>query len=155
MENLKQRLGLIKTRISEFSPIHHFSEFISKKHDVPDEPYLEKRDFTQLGNKNVTDKYHRTKRMLSEFRVGDLLDYYGIIARVAEIKTYPNYDQPERPIFIINCMYVEGNFSVYKSLYKGYGASGLEAFSFCIHGIDPQTLDCVEKKTDALYAIEH
>lgn len=146
MENIKQRLGLITSRIADFSPIQHISTY----HSVQNSESLEQRlKATVLNNDepeeiSLTSKYNRIPKMLSEFQIGELVDYYGIIARIKEIRCYPNHDQPERPIYVINCIYIEGELSVFKSLHQGTKTNDDGEYTFQVHGIAPQVLDKIE-----------
>ncbi len=151
MENIKQRLGLIKSRIVDFSPIQHIADYRSLQKSELLEQRLKTTILKQDEPKETsTSKYQRTEKMLSEFHVGELMDYFGIIARIKEIHTYPNNDQPEHPIYFINCIYVEGELSVFKGLHQGSKPNKDGEYTFQIHGVAPQLLEQIKMEKNNL-----
>jgi hypothetical protein len=153
METKKQKFDLMKT-IEEFSSssIAHFFDHKTMSDEERLEQRLKSTVLEPTDTENLQRKYHRTKVMLSEFKVGDLLDYFGVIARVQNIKIYPNHDQPERPIYIFECVYVEGDELVFKSINRDQKTQVKENKTFRIHGVNSQLLDRVETGENARIA---
>lgn len=115
----QNRVEEIRARLNEIEPIYlasgtkslHWQEVYQLRQEEADilRP-TEAKPFGEFDNE--------ISQPISAFEIGDLVSWHGVLGKVEKIKSYPNRDRPEYPVYVLLCSYQGGDFNLYKSLLK-------------------------------------